>query len=316
MFVHEYPFDPTYGYSEIDLLGVGLPDTPHDFADFWKQTYTATSTLDLNVTVSPAESASEEYDLSIAEFDTFGGYPVGAWIVYPKSGDIDTGFVIGHGYGGHKEPEYNLLVERAAAIFPCAPSFGLSASDDLPSNAREHVVHGIENREDYLIRPCVASLWSAASLLLDLFPKAKDRLYYIGGSFGGGLGALALPWDDRFTKGCLRIPTFGNHPIRVICPCEGSGKAVAEHVAHSPGAMSVLAYYDAATAASHIRIPVFGAPAVFDPKVPPPGQFAVTNALPDSRRIRIMPAGHFTYPDQPTHDAALRSDLKEWFSTT
>jgi cephalosporin-C deacetylase len=77
--------------------------------------------------------------------------------------------------------------------------------------------------------------------------------------------------------------------------------------------MEVLAYYDAATAASHIDIPVFGAPALFDPKVPPPGQFSVTNALPSKGRTRILMAGHFTYPSQSEEDIALRSNLIDWF---
>ena len=231
----------------------------------------------------------------------------------PKSGDITTGFVTGHGYGGRSEPEYALLAENAAAIFPCAPGLGLSAADHLPDSAQSHVVHGLDSRDDYLIRPCVSAIWSAATLLLDLFPDIRSRLFFTGGSFGGGLGALALPWDRRFTRGFLKVPTFGNHPLRVVCPCEGSGKAVAEYVGRDPGAMTTLAYYDAATAASRIEIPIFGAPALFDPKVPPSGQFAVTNALPQNRQIRILQAGHFSYPDQAQEDADIREALLTWF---
>lgn len=314
VFTHDFPFDPTYGYREVDLLSVGVPESPYDFASFWQETFEANAATTLNVTVAPTESASEHHDVSIASFDTLGGIRVGAWIVYPKSGDIEAGFVTSHGYGGRTAPDYDLLAGNAAAIYPCAPGFNLSASDLLPSEKMGHVVHGIESRETYLIRPCVTSIWSAASLLLDLYPDIGKRLYFTGGSFGGGLGALALPWDDRFSKGHLRVPTFGNHPIRNICPCEGSGKAVAEYVASHPEATSVLAYYDAAIAASHIKIPVLGAPALFDPKVPPPGQFAVTNALPEISRTRILQAGHFNYPDQEAELSALREDLKQWFS--
>jgi cephalosporin-C deacetylase len=314
LFSHDFPFDPTYGYREIDLLAVGCPEAPYDFVDFWRATFDANANTDLDVRVTPAESGSEKHDLSIAEFDTLGGYRVGAWVVYPKSGDIETGFVTSHGYGGRTAPDYDLLADNAAAIFPCAPGFNLSADDSLPGEKMSHVVSGIDSRETYLIRPCVTSIWSAATLLLDLFPDVKPRLHFTGGSFGGGLGALALPWDDRFSKGHLRVPTFGNHPIRNICPCEGSGKAVADHVIQHPEATSILAYYDAAIAASHIQIPVFGAPALFDPKVPPPGQFAVTNALPRNARTRILQAGHYTYPDQQEELAALRADLLDWFS--
>ena len=177
-----------------------------------------------------------------------------------------------------------------------------------------HVIHDIKDRDSYLIRPCVTSIWSAATLLLELFPNIGSRLYFTGGSFGGGLGALALPWDERFTRAHLKVPTFGHHPIRNTCPCEGSGKSAAERASAHAEAMDVLSYYDAATAASHIRIPTFGAPALFDPKVPPPGQFAVTNALPPASKTRILQAGHFEYPDQQIEGQALRADLESFFT--
>ena len=314
MFDHAFPFDPTYGYDKDALLEVSLPEAPHDFAPFWRDTFDANADISPNTVVTPVDSPDDAYSLSIAEFDTLGGCRVGAWIVYPKAGDVETGFVTSHGYGGRTAPDFGLLADKAAVIYPCAPGFNLSASRDLPGEKMAHVIHGIGSRDTYLIRPCVTSIWSAATLLLALFPDTANRLFFTGGSFGGGLGALALPWDDRFIGAHLKVPTFGHHAIRNTCPCEGSGQAVAELVAEQPEAMDVLAYYDAATAASHIKIPVFGAPALFDPKVPPPGQFAVTNALPKKGRTCILQAGHFTYPDQPEEDRSLRTDLQRYFS--
>ena len=69
------------------------------------------------------------------------------------------------------------------------------------------------------------------------------------------------------------MPTFGHHPLRVECPCQGSGNAVREYLQARPEVMDVLQYYDAATAAGYIESPTLVSPALFDPKVPPPGQF-------------------------------------------
>jgi cephalosporin-C deacetylase len=314
VFNHNFPFDPTYGYNEAALLAIGLPDAPDDFASYWQNTFDANTACALNPVVTPSESSRSDLGVSLAEFDTLGGYRIGAWIVYPEEGDIEAGFVASHGYGGRTAPDLDLLTPNAAAIFPCAPGFNLSASNELPSEKMAHVIHGIEDRDSYLIRPCVTSIWSAASLLLELFPNIGSRLYFTGGSFGGGLGALALPWDARFTRAHLKVPTFGHHPIRNTCPCEGSSKAVADYAAAHPEAMETLAYYDAAVAASHIRIPTFSAPALFDPKVPPPGQFAVTNALPPASQTRILQAGHFEHPDLQIENQALRTDLVTFFA--
>jgi cephalosporin-C deacetylase len=169
MFDHEFPFDPTYSYDKAALLKVSLPEAPDDFAPFWRDTFNANANVSLNTVVTPVDSPNAAYNLSIAEFDTLAGYRVGAWVVYPKSGDVEIGFVTSHGFSGRTAPDFGLLADKAAAIYPSAPGFNLSASRDLPNEKMAHVVHGISSRETYLIRPCVTSIWSAATLLLELF---------------------------------------------------------------------------------------------------------------------------------------------------
>lgn len=125
-------------------------------------------------------------------------------------------------------------------------------------------------------------------------PEAAGRLTYLGTSFGGGIGALALPWDDRFHAAGLTVPTFGNHPLRVTLPCTGSGESVRTRLAEDPSVLDVLAYFDAATAARHIKIPVHVGAALFDPSVPPPGQFAVYNGLAGPRELLVLRAATST----------------------
>lgn len=196
------------------------------------------------------------------------------------------------------------------AIQFCARGFHRSAHHDLPDEANRHVLHGITNRATYILRGCVADLWCAASALIELYPAAAHRLHYYGGSFGGGLGALALPWDDRFQKAFLDVPTFGNHPLRVTSPCCGSGEAVRQYYRHHPGVLNVLAYFDAATAARFIKLPVFVAAALADPAVPPPGQFAVYNSLAGPKQLFVRQAAH---PDLPADNARLGPILAAWF---
>ena len=52
---------------------------------------------------------------------------------------------------------------------------------------------------------------------------------------------------------------------------------------------------------------------LFDPAVPPPGQFAVTNALNDSSEVFILKAGHHTWEGTPEEEKALRMRLEAWF---
>lgn len=310
-FEHNFSFDPTCGYTREALLSVGLPDAPSDFDTFWRATFAETQAVPLDMVHMREDSSHPNVAVFDIAFTTFGNVRIGGWLVAPRRTKPTCGFVIGHGYGGRTAPELALPVSNAVAIFPCAPGFNKSATPDIPDRAVAHVVHGIAHRDTYILRHSVAALWSAASALLELHPEVVDRLYCIGGSFGGGLGALALPWDNRFRKAHLRVPTFGHHPLRLQCPCSGSGESVRTYYAQNPRVVDVLQYYDAATAASRIHIPALGAPALFDPAVPPPGQFAVCNVLSD---MHMLSAGHFEYPEQIAETEVLQQKLAGWFA--
>src|SRR5262249_38598365 len=155
-----------------------------------------------------------------------GGVRIGGWLAVPADGVGDRGFVIGHHYGGRDVPDAELPAPRAAAIFPVLRGLPtMSLMPDVPSESLEHVLLGIESRDDYVLGACVADLWCAATALTELVPTTARRLDYVGMSFGGGVGALALAGDERFTAAQLQIPTFGNHPLRVTLDCVGSAAA-------------------------------------------------------------------------------------------
>lgn len=311
MIQHPFHFDPTYGYDRAALRAVQPPAALDDFALFWEQTFQETMALALNIKQRPLAMTHKKYKFSYIEYDTLGEWRIGAWLMVPHDGEVTRTAVMGHGYGGRGEPDTALPLENTAVLFPCAPGFSLSARADTPDEAMGHVVHGIESRETYILRPCVAMIWSAASVLQTLFPAA-ERLFYLGNSFGGGLGALALAWDGRFERAWLGLPTFGHHPIRLQCECVGSGEAVRRYALVHPEVREVLTYYDAAVAAQLIEMPVLVSPAVFDPAVPPPGQFAVANAL-RNKQLLALDAGHYEPAESFRESRRLYEALRDWF---
>ncbi|MDQ3813787.1 MAG: acetylxylan esterase [Armatimonadota bacterium] len=303
--------DPTYGYDRQRLLQVSAPDGPPNFAAFWQSTFAEAQGVPLHVERRQVASPDPNVEVWEVEFDSLGGVRIGGWITVPVDGQFRRGVVVGHGYGGRSEPGLDLPGPAAVAIFPCARGFDRSAHAHIPGDAARHVLHGIARRETYVHRGCVADLWCAAATLLELFPQVAHTLHYHGASFGGGIGALALPWDTRFHKAFLDVPSFGNHPLRVQLPCTGSGESVRRYHRRHPEVLEVLGYFDAATAARHIRIPVFVAAALFDPAVPPPGQFAVYNALAGPKELFVRRTGH---PDDVADNEELFARLSRWFS--
>lgn len=161
---------------------------------------------------------------------------------------------------------------------------------------------------------CVDDLWLAVSAMLLLFPATCGHIGYAGMSFGGGIGAMALPWEPRIQRAHLNVPSFGNHPVRLQLPTVGSGAAVQGYQQQHGNVLATLQYYDAASAARFIRQPVHVAAALFDPAVAPPGQFAIYNALSEPKYLFVLEAGHFSYPHQAKQEQALLKELEVFFS--
>ncbi|WP_123462440.1 acetylxylan esterase [Streptomyces sp. NBC_01383] len=318
-FVHGFPFDPSYGRTLDDLSVIPAPPAPDGFADFWRARHEAARTVATEPEIGPLEEERDGVRIHGVTFTSVGGERLGGWLALPAEGPVRHGFVIGHGYGGRQGPgpDVPLPLPGAAAILPCVRGMGArSPVAGVPDVADAHVLHGIESRETYVIGDCVADLWCAASALHELVPglAAAGPLGYLGESFGGGLGALALPWDDRFGAAQLTVPTFGNHPLRLTLPCAGSGESVRRYRREHPGVTEVLRYFDAATAAGFLELPTLVAAALFDPSVPPPGQFAVYNALAGERELLVLSAGHFEHAGTVAEKAGLVAGRRRFFA--
>ncbi|MCX4532882.1 acetylxylan esterase [Streptomyces sp. NBC_00841] len=324
-FTHDFPFDPSYGRSLDELLRVPPPAAPGDFAAFWRARHDEARKVATEPRIGPLEGERDGLRIHGVTYTSVGGARIGGWLALPAEGSAEHGFVIGHGYGGRQEPgpDLPLPLPRSAAILPCVRGMGSRGlQPGIPDVADAHVLHGIESRDTYVIGDCVADLWCAASALHELVPElapeggeGAPRLGYLGESFGGGLGALALPWDDRFGAAQLTVPTFGNHPLRITLPCVGSGESVRAYRREHPEVADVLRYFDAATAAARVELPTLVAAALFDPAVPPPGQFAVHNALTGPRELQVLSAGHFEHEGLAAEAAELRENRRRFFGT-
>lgn len=290
---HPFAFDPTYGYDLEQLLAIPLPDNePDDFDEFWTDLYQQTLEQELQIERRPSPFGNDEVAVEEIYFNTLDGVRIGSWLTVPRHQKITRIKVAGHGYGGRLEPDTTLL-ENTATLFPVAPGFSISSRKGVPDTSKKHVIHGIESKETYIFRVCAASLWSAASVMVHLFPHCADTLYYSGQSYGGGMGCLMLPWDNRYTKAALGLVSFCNHPIRVHSPCTGSGAAVTKYFERHPEVMEVLRYFDGAFAARRIQVPTVFRCALFDPAVPPPGQFTAHNVCNAPKKLSIARVGHF-----------------------
>ncbi|QZA76472.1 acetylxylan esterase [Deefgea tanakiae] len=312
-FEHDYSFDPRYGYSLATLLQQNPADECADFSAFWQTKYQAARQLQVALKRSPSEITHAEYCVENIQYVSSHGVLIGGWLLTPKSGPIQRGLIVGHGYGGRDAPDFNLPIENAAILFICFRGLARSRSAGISDNPNFHVLHDIDVPEQYILGGCVEDLWCAATAMLAEFPALDGHLAYMGESFGGGIGAMALAWDPRFQAAALNVPTFGDQASRLGWATVGSGAAVQSYEQQRGHVMATLQYYDAAIAARHIQIPMHLALALFDPAVAPPGQFAIFNVLAGPKTLFVLSAGHFEYPEQSQQNAQLDAELRLFF---
>ncbi|MWB99336.1 acetylxylan esterase [Agromyces seonyuensis] len=298
----EASFDATYGFTLHDLLAVAPEPAPDGFADRWRGWYADARRVDPAAELRPLGRMGVHHVSEVA-YTCADGVRLRGWIALPVSGPARAGIVHGHGYGGRTEPDFTRVPDDVAAIFPLARGLGaLNVDVGAPEEREAHVLHGIADPETCILGRCAAELWTAATVLERLVGDVP--LYSIGESFGGGIGMLALPWDERLVGATFIVPSFGGWTERLAVHCEGSGEYVRRHVAAHPEAREVLRWFDASTAAACSSVPVRIEAARWDAVVPPPGQFAVANGVASAAslgtgaalELHVLDAGHAEHP--------------------
>lgn len=311
-FAHDFPFDPAYGMDRAALLAVAPPEVPAGFAEFWSARRTHALEIDPAPRLSDTTRAGD-LEISDLGYTSTDGVTIGGWLVRPAEGPVSRGLVVGHGYGGRDAPDLAMAFPETAVLFPCLRGLSRSARPDISSDPYAHVLHGLDDPARYVLGGCVDDAWLAVSALLALVPQVAGRIGWSGKSFSGGIGALMLPWEDRVGRAELLLPTFGHHALRLGLPMVGSGAALAERERRQGGLMATLRWFDAAVAARFVEVPVLAGLALFDPAVPPPGQFAIFNALAGEKQLVTFAAGHFPYAAEAAEERDRLARARAFF---
>ncbi|MBB4569420.1 acetylxylan esterase [Rhizobium leucaenae] len=310
---HSFAFDPTYGMQLEQLVAIKPPEEVSGFDDFWTERYRRAIAVDPQPKLRRSKIRHPDWYVLDITYTSTAAFTIRGWLLLPRTGIVRRGLVVGHGYGGRDQPDLDLPVKDTAILFPCSRGLSLSAHPPIPADPGGHVLYGIEKPDSYIIGGCVDDLWLAVSTLVSLYPWLAGHIGYSGISFGGGIGALAIPFDNRIDRGHLVVPTFGHRPLWLSLPTIGSAQSVQAYEKTHGDVLETLRLFDAANAAARIKVPMLVAAALFDPAVAPPCQFAVANALPKFNEIFILDAGHFDYVGGAEQDAVLREKVERFF---
>jgi cephalosporin-C deacetylase len=315
---HPYGFDPTYGLGLDALRAIKPPPAPPGFDDFWGARHDRALRVDPQPRLSEGRAGHPNWRVHDIVYTSTDEFRIGGWLLLPREGAVRRGLVVGHGYGGRDQPDFDIPVTQTAVLFPCFRGLSRSLRPPISSDPARHVLTGIDRADSYILGGCVEDLWLAVSVLTGLYPELDGRIGYSGISFGGGIGALAIPFDRRIDRGHLVVPTFANMPLWLTLPTVGSGHAVQNYQKTHKDVLQTLSLFDAAVAATRIEKPMLLAVARFDPAVAPPCQFSVANALPASNdhETVVLDAGHFDYPGMQEQHALLSMKVRRFFLGT
>ena len=315
---HPYAFDPIYGLTLDQLRALRPPEAPSRFDEFWRARYDHARTLNPQPRLSQSAASHPAWHVQDITYTSTDDFPISGWLLLPRAGTIKRGLVVGHGYGGRDQPDFDIPVTETALLFPCFRGLSRSARPPISTDPAWHVLHDIGDPDRYILGGCVEDLWLAVTVLTQLYPATAERIGYSGISFGGGIGALAMPFDPRIDRGHLTVPTFGNMRLWTTLPTTGSGNAVQNYLTTHEELRPTLNLFDAAIAASRLQIPTLLAVARFDPAVAPPCQFSIVNARPPSNQHEtfILDAGHFDYPGEQAQHGLLAEQVRQFFRVT
>jgi cephalosporin-C deacetylase len=313
--IHPYDFDPTYGLGLAELRAIRPPPAPPDFDAFWRARHRRALGVKPRPRLRDSGTGPPNWQIHDITYTSTDEFPIGGWLLLPRGGTVRRGLVVGHGYGGREQPDFDIPVTDTAVLFPCFRGLSRSRRPPISSDPAWHVLHDIDKPDRYILGGCVEDLWLAVSALTSLYPDLDGRIGYSGMSFGGGIGALAIAFDTRIDRGHLAVPSFANMPLWLTLPTVGSGHSVQNHQTTHRNVLNTLRLFDAATAAARIAIPMLVAVARFDPAVAPPCQFSVANGLATSsdHEIVILDAGHFDYPGREEQQALLMEKVRRFF---
>lgn len=303
-------------FSLESLLAVKAPEAPHDFNDFWQSAYKSILNFNVNVQLQDPNRIVNNWRVINVSYNSTHNTTISGWLLIPKDKAPTRGFVVGHGYANVHGPNFDLPFSDAALFFPCCRGLGVSQNPPISEEPQWHVLHDIDNPKQYILKGCVEDTWLAISSLLILFPFLAGKLGFLGISFTGGVGVLAMACEKRISRAHFNVPTFGHHRIRLRNATWGSGHSVQNFFRQKPRlTLNTLRYYDAANAAEALNMPVHFALALKDPVVTPPGQFAIYNHTQSEKKLFVLDEGHSdNYPNKHKQEQLLTTELVDFFA--
>ena len=135
------------------------------------------------------------------------------------------------------------------------------------------------SREECFFHDPILGMDRAVDWAASLPEVDRSRVWYWGGSQGGGFGMYLMGLNKSFTRGYVWICALADHGGGTVGRIPGWPRMVESNRKNRTTAEYVSSYFDACNFAARIRIPVRMSAGLSDCCCPPPTVYAAYNAL-------------------------------------
>lgn len=271
-------------------------EDPVDFDDFWNATIAEARNLASDPVLLPYEAGLKALRVEDVSFSGFGGHPIKAWLIRPRTSPGETLPAIVHyiGYGGGRGFPHEALHWAASGYAYLRMdtrgqgSSLLSIGDTPDPEGSTHpstpgvMTRGITSREDYYYRRLFTDAVRAVDLIAALPDIDPARVAVFGRSQGGGIALAVAGLDPRVRAVLSDVPFLCDFPRALqIGTQDPYGEIVSYLSAHRDAVertLATLAYFDGVNFARRARAPALFSAGLMDTVCPPSTVYAAFNA--------------------------------------
>ncbi len=287
---------PLYDFSLKDLRAYRSEVAPPpDFDAFWQRTLQETRAHPLAATFAPFECGLTLVEVFDVTFAGFGGHPVKAWLILPRTRTAPLPCVVKFiGYGGGRGfPQEHLLWPTAgyAALIMDTRGQGSTWSkgdtaDPVGSDPAHpgFMTRGILDPDSYYYRRVFTDAVRAIETARGHEAIDASRIAVTGGSQGGGIAIAAASLEPAVKALMPDVPFLCDFPRAVTVtprdPFPEISRFLAVHRDSVERVFKTLSYFDGVHFAGRIaKASALFSVALMDTVCPPSTIFSAFNAL-------------------------------------
>jgi cephalosporin-C deacetylase len=304
---------------------------PAGLDDFWARTLAETRALATPPRFEPYRpDAYGALAVDDVTFSGFGGDPIRAWFLRPRSAAAPLACLVTFiGYGGGRSFPVDHALFAAAGHAVLVMDTRGQGGEWLPgatgdpgagASGAEHpgvMTRGIDSPDTYYFRRLYADAVRAVETAAEHPLVDRARIAVTGFSQGGGLSLAAAALAPELVRLCMSDMPYlcdieRGAQIAPEPPYTELARYLALHPERQERIVSTLRHVDCALLAARIRARCIVAVGLMDPICPPSTVYAAYNAITASKELCVFPYG--THEQPWTHRERCLAEFAAAFS--